>query len=215
MSLLSSRSCFVVVLAALLLLGVACGGGGNDEPVSPPDGEAPVAAESDDDAGAEPTPIATSNVEIYFPSNNGDGLIGEYREIFLTTTPGDRAKQIIADLISGPTSSDATRALPAGTQLRQVYVLSDGVAWLDFSTELTEGIGGGSTNEVLTVYAVVDSVIANVSEIKQIGFLVNGRPIETLNGHLDLRSPLKPDFTLVRGSAAVRGPASAVAGSVS
>ena len=105
--------------------------------------------------------------------------------------------------------------MPAGTQLRQVYVLNDGVAWLDFSTELTDGIGGGSTNEVLTVYAVVDSVIANVSEIKQIGFLVNGRPIETLNGHLDLRSPLKPDFTLVRGSAAVRGPASAVAGSVS
>ena len=31
-----------------------------------------------------------------------DGLIGEPHEIFVTAAPGDRAKQILADLISGP-----------------------------------------------------------------------------------------------------------------
>ena len=179
--------------AALLLLAgtIACSGGGAPE-ATPVD-------ESAETSDEEPTvaPLKRFTVEVYFPSMVGDGLVGEYREIFQTVTPGDRAKQIVADLISGPSTSEATRALPRGTRLRQVYVMPNGVAYLDFSADLAEGIGGGSMEELLTVYSIIDSVVLNVQEIKRVWILIDGQPVESLNGHIDLRRPLRPDPSLI------------------
>jgi len=164
---------------------------GAGEPVSPPVPDESIVEES------TVTPLKRHTVEIYFPSVRGNGLIGEYREIFETITPGDRAKQIVADLIAGPSTSEALDAVPPGTVLRQAYMLDNGVVYLDFSPDLTERIGGGSMGEILTVYSIVDSVVANVAEIKKVGILVNGEPVETLNGHLDLRYPLPPNRSLI------------------
>ena len=137
------------------------------------------------------------NVLVYFPSTTGDGLVGEAREIFMTAAPGDRAKQILADLISGPMAETALRALPPGTQLRQVYVLEQGTAYVDLSEDLKRGIGGGSTEELFTVYSIINSVALNIPEIRRVGILVEGQPVETLNGHLDLRRPLPPDPSVI------------------
>jgi spore germination protein GerM len=133
------------------------------------------------------------NVLVYFPSTTGDGLVGEAHEIFMTAAPGDRAKQILADLISGPMTETALRALPPGTQLRQVYVLEQGTAYVDLSADLKQGIGGGSTEELFTVYSIINSVALNIPEIRRVGILIEGQPVDTLNGHLDLRRPLPPD----------------------
>lgn len=137
------------------------------------------------------------NVLVYFPSTTGDGLVGEAREIFMTASPGDRAKQILADLISGPMTETALRALPPGTQLRQVYVLEQGTAYVDLSEDLKQGIGGGSTEELFAVYSIVNSVALNIPEIRRVGILVEGQPVDTLNGHLDLRRPLPPDPSVI------------------
>lgn len=137
------------------------------------------------------------NVLIYFPSTTGDGLVGEAHEIFMTAAPGDRAKQILADLISGPITETAVRALPPGTQLRQVYVLEQGTAYVDLSADLKRGIGGGSAEELFTVYSIINSVALNIPEIRRVGILVEGEPVDTLNGHLDLRRPLSPDLSVI------------------
>jgi spore germination protein GerM len=216
----------------VLLAGILCfaGCGSGEDPVEA-DAEAPTTDEATteetaaaDDGGevndedeeqtadSSLTPLPRRTIEIYFPSlGEEEGLVSEFREIFATATPGDQIKQILADLISGPTNDQATRALPGGTRLRQAYVLDNGVAWLDFSSELTEGMTGGSEAEMMTVYAVVNSVVANVQQVRRVGFLVNGRPVETLNGHLHLLSPLRPNFSLIIGSITVRGPARAPA----
>lgn len=64
--------------------------------------------------------------------------------------------------------------------------------------------------EILAVYAIVDSVVINIAEIDRVGILVNGRPVATLNGHLDLRRPLAPDYSLILGSMIVGRPAGGV-----
>jgi hypothetical protein len=78
-----------------------------------------------------------------------------------------------------------------------VYVLEDGVAWVDLTEELERGMRGGSAEEILAVYAIVDSIALNVPEIRRVGILVGGRPVETLSGHLDLRRPLPPDRSFI------------------
>jgi len=208
------------VLLAGILCFAGCGGGEDQveaEAEAPATDDATTEETAAPDEGGEEqtadsslTPLPRRTVEIYFPSlGEEEGLVSEFRVIFATATPGDQIKQILADLISGPTNDRATRALPGGTRLRQAYVLENGVAWLDFSSELTEGMTGGSEAEIMTVYAVVNSVVANVKQVRRVGFLVNGRPVETLNGHLHLLRPLRPNFSLIIGSITVRGPAGA------
>jgi spore germination protein GerM len=182
-----------------VLAAVACGGGDAQQtlPAEPPQAPAPPPAEEESEGEAPSQSLSRYTVKAYFPAAGGNGLIGEYREIFQTVTPGDRAKQIVAELIAGPVNSRALPAVPEGTRLRQAYVLDDGTAFLDFSSDLVEGMGGGSMEELLTVYSIVDSVVLNVSEIRRVGILVEGEVIETLNGHMDLRRPLRPNSRLI------------------
>ena len=195
-----------LLLATALLVG--CRGGGEDGAPVPQPTDPEMTTESDPDAAAEPpadveaqaTPdLETQAVRLFFPSRRENGLIGEDREIFQTASPSDRVKQIVADLIAGPNGDDAMRALPEGTTLQQAWVLDDGTAYLDFTGELSDRLRGGSARELLTLYAIIDSVVLNVSEVKRVGVLVSGRPIDTLNGHLDLRRPLPANRSYIVG----------------
>jgi hypothetical protein len=199
------------LLAALVLVLVPACDRGSPAPGPAEPAAAPPAAHAAISPSYEPPPgavgpsgedsgpgtIRRQSVVVYYPAAGGDGLIGEPHEIFMTSAPGDRIKQIVADLIAGPGTASALRAVPPGTRLRQVYVLDDGTAFIDFSADLKQGMAGGSTEELLTVYAIIDSVAMNVSEVRRVGILVDGKPIDTLNGHLDLRRPLPPDPSLI------------------
>lgn len=195
---------------ALSLFVVGCGGGRDEQTQPAAEGaEAAEAEEALPGEEVEPSldPLPRRTVDIYYPSTVADGLVAESREIFDTATPGDQVKQIVADLLSDPSHEKARRAVPAGTLLRQVYVLDEGVAWLDFSSDLTDNLPGGSMSELLTVYAIVDSVVANVPNVRRVGILIEGHQVETLNGHLSLKQPLRPNYSLVLDRKQAEGPA--------
>jgi spore germination protein GerM len=180
----------MVLVAALL---VACAGGGKSTEREPePAAASPEAAVAEAPAEA---PIAVASVTLYFPSASDDGLAVETREIVDTKRPADRGAQILAALIDGPRSEGALPAMPPGTTLRHLWVRDDGNAYADFSEELATGASGGSAEEIRTIYAIVDSLTANVPAIQRVGILVGGRQRDTL-GHLDIRRPLPPDLTL-------------------
>ena len=56
-------------------------------------------------------------------------------------------------------------------------------------------------SELLSVYSVVDTLAVNFPYLRQVRFLVEGQPVATLKGHVDLRQPLAPDFNLTRSAA--------------
>lgn len=148
-------------------------------------------------AGADPADAEEISVRIYFPSSRGDGLIAETRKILPSDNAEDRIKQILGHLLDGPAGSRVTAAVPKGTTLRQAYLASNGTAYVDLSSQLQRGLNGGSMQETLTVYAIVNSVTLNLREVRSVGILVNGQPVDTLNGHLDLRYPLRSNRDLL------------------
>jgi len=164
-------------------------------------GTVPPAPAAPGDPAAEhapaPPPAESLAVTVYYAAAAADGLVGESREIFAAAAPEDWAKQIVADLIAGPTGEAALPALPPSTELRQVFVLSGGVVWVDFSSALRSGLPGGSAAELLAVYAVVNSIALNVPGVQRVGLMIDGRPVDTLGGHVDLRRPLVPDRGLI------------------
>jgi spore germination protein GerM len=139
--------------------------------------------------------MAKASVTLYFPSAAGDTLVAETREIVDTKAPADRGAQIIAALLDGPHTEGALPAVPPGTTLRHLWVRDDGNAYADFSEELLGGTNAGSWDEILTVYAIVDSLTENVPTIRRVGILVAGQERQTF-GHLDLSRPLPPDLKL-------------------
>ena len=83
----------------------------------------------------------------------------------------------------------------SGCQKYAVQVNGD-LAQIDLGEEMIQGLPGGSNAEMTAVYSIVDSIAVNFPGIKQVKLLVGGKTVETLKGHLDLRGPLAPDFSL-------------------
>jgi len=190
----TSRGASALLLVAL----VACGR--TDRRAQPAPAADPVAGAAPAE-GETAAPLAKSTVTLYFPSAAGDTLTTESREILDTIRPAERGTQVLAELLEGPREKGALAAVPEGTTLRRLWVREDGTAFADFSDELASGLPGGSSDEILAIYAIVDSLTANVPEIQRVGILVAGRERDTLGGHVDLRRPLRPDMALAQKKA--------------
>jgi len=126
---------------------------------------------------------------LYYVSDDGSSLVGVTRELPFGGTPSEQARNIItAELAAAPSGS--VSAIPAGVSLRHLFITARGDAYVDLSHEIITGHPGGSLNESLTVYALVNALTENVREITAVQLLVDGKQVDTLAGHLDLRQPL-------------------------
>src|ERR671910_197095 len=56
---------------------------------------------------------------------------------------------------------------------------------------------GGTTNETLTVYALVSALTSNLPAVSSVQILIEGKEVDTLAGHLDLRRPIEQDLKWV------------------
>lgn len=148
---------------------------------------------ADTDAAA----LVPRDVTLYFAADNGEYLVSETRQIGCRGEEGC-VGEVVRALIAGP-QQDAVAVLPARTRLLNV-TLEEGTAILDFSPELASGHPGGSQSELLTVYALANSVAVNFPHIRQVAIRINGQLVDTLKGHVDLRRALIADFTFARQS---------------
>ncbi|MCP2519051.1 GerMN domain-containing protein [Candidatus Aminicenantes bacterium AC-335-A11] len=135
-------------------------------------------------------------VTIFFPSEEDSLLYPEAREIYLTPSLIQQAKQVILELIKGPENNHLP-TLPPTTKLREIFITNDGTAYIDFSKEIYQQHPGGSEAEIISIYAIVNSLTYNFPQIKRVQILIEGLEKETLNGHIDLTKPFSPRFNLI------------------
>ena len=136
-------------------------------------------------------------VVLFFPSKRGDRLFPERREIFDTRTNASKAKQVINELIAGPGDERLFSVLSPGVNIRNLYLSSDGTAYVDFSAEFIRDCPSGTTGELHTVYSVVNALTYNFFMISRVKILVEGHELLTLKGHLDLRKAFSGNMSLV------------------
>ncbi len=138
-----------------------------------------------------------SIVHLYFADRDNYYLMSEQRVLSHSGDPVDTARSIVEALIKGPQIS-LVRTIAAGTELRAIYVIADGVCYVDLSQAVGKDHPGGCNSELLTIYSVVNSLILNVPEIKQVKLLIDGKEVQTLAGHIDLEFPLEANMLLIR-----------------
>lgn len=143
----------------------------------------------------QPTPQITTT--LFYGSVDGQALVPLRREVPLADTPVAQGTEILkAQLAAAP--SPLVSVTPPGTRLRAFYLTSRGDAVVDLSREITSAHPGGSLMEMLTVYALVNAVTANLPKVRRVQLLVEGRETDTIAGHIDVRGPLPADRSLVR-----------------
>jgi hypothetical protein len=133
---------------------------------------------------------------MYYVAADGRGLVRREIEVPYGTDTLSRAR-IIAERQLERAPRQLLSPFPRGTRLRAVYLADGDVLFVDLSGEVTTEHSGGSLNELLTVYALVNALTTNVAEIGAVQILVDGREVDTLAGHIDLRQPLTPNLTWV------------------
>ena len=77
-------------------------------------------------------------------------------------------------------------------------VLVTGDAYVDLGGAVVTGHTGGSLDEALTVYAIVNALAANLPGVSTVQILIEGQEVDSLVGHLDLRHPLGRALDWVR-----------------
>lgn len=143
----------------------------------------------------EPPPVMRE-VQLYFATVAGDGLVAETGRIEDCQVIEDCLRRSLEALGAGPVGP-LVPVLPPGTRVQTVTI--DGTtAWVSFSRELVSGHPGGSMSELLTVQALANTLAANFPHIRQIRILIEGEPVQTLKGHVDLRGSITAEFSPAR-----------------
>lgn len=135
-------------------------------------------------------------VSLFFPDPEWDHLEREGRELERCEDLSACLRELLIELRNGPIG-DLEPVFPDGGEIPGVQVVGE-VATIDLPSDFVASVEGGSAGERLTLYAVINSVTASFPEIRGVRFLVEGKEVETLHGHLDLREPLGFDPALVR-----------------
>jgi spore germination protein GerM len=175
-----------IVLLALLAWGVTAALERLARPATPADAT-PAAAP------AETPHIAAT---LFYASAEGDSLVAVRRDVALAEGIDAQGRQIVMAQLQ-PAAAPHVSVIPKGTTLRAFFVTERGDAFIDLSRDVSTAHPGGSMTELLTVHALVNAVTANLPAVQRVQIMVDGKEVDTLAGHVDIRRPMSRDASLV------------------
>ncbi len=141
--------------------------------------------------------VSMKTVQLYYESPDLL-LVPERRDVALPQDPAFALPVVIRELLKGPANAAVPRLFPADAALRAAYYLPDGTVIVDLGgATLTAGWSTGTHQELMAIYSLVQTVVANFPDARRVRILVNGTPAETLGGHISLAHSLVPNPSVV------------------
>jgi hypothetical protein len=83
-------------------------------------------------------------------------------------------------------------------RLRELYLDSSGTAYIDLTPGRQKDVRASAWEEQLAIYALVNTLLQNFQEIKQVVLLLDGGEAQTLAGHMDLSRTFAKRMDLVK-----------------
>jgi hypothetical protein len=159
----------------------------------------PIPTQPEEAATTQP-PAAPSapriKAHLFYLSDSGLRLKPEEREVLFGEGTAEQARRIIEAQLEPP-ADPLVSAIPQGTTLKKLFLSEKGDAYVDLSVEVSRNHPGGSLDEILTVYTIVDALTDNLPAITAVQILIDGHEVDTLAGHVDLRRPLTKNLAWV------------------
>lgn len=142
-----------------------------------------------------------------------NSLLPQLHSLPLPADPEARARAVLGKLLDLYAASDSTHPVPGGyASVAEVFLLpvpgatgpdaGNQLAVVNLSGTFAAGHPSGLETESLTVLSICATLRANLPNVAQVRFLVDGQPRPTLAGHADLtRTYLTSDALPTQGTA--------------
>jgi germination protein M len=137
-------------------------------------------------------PEETRSVTIFFGNKGADAFLSEAREVPVEEGFEAQVRAVLGELIKGTQDREKVSAIPAGTELIQVYWIEDSqTLFLDFNRAFVANHPGGSAGEYFTIGTILKTISANFPQVSKVQFMVDGYPVETIAGHYAVDKPIE------------------------
>ncbi len=83
-------------------------------------------------------------------------------------------------------------------KLRAFFLDESGTGYVDLGPVPDGGIQASAREELLAIYAIVNTLCQNFEEIRQVRFLIDGKEAQTMAGHMDLSRGFTKRMDLLR-----------------
>lgn len=162
---------------------------------------APGIATSDAPVATTPAPVDPAvpriKATLYFASEDGLQLVATEREVPLAEGIVAQARSILEAQLSAEAPAPLVSTIPKGATLRGVFISQRNEAFVDLDPAIKTSHPGGSHQELMTVYTIVNALVTNLPNLQEVQILIGGQEADTLAGHVDLRRPLRKNEALI------------------
>lgn len=191
------------MLAAFTVVYTLCGTDGIEQVSVLVEGEPlvdtdkkPLGALAKDDIVNESDPIVkqdTIELVLYFPNSDATKLMRETRNVVQSdnvSTP----QLIITELMRDSSLGMHDTLFPENTKLLSVET-KDSVCFVNFSKEFLNKRSNGESEEIISVYAVVNS-LTEIDGVSKVQFLIEGQKVENY-GDMILSQPFERNENII------------------
>jgi hypothetical protein len=141
-----------------------------------------------------PEAMPTSDVTFMLANDTDGSLVGAGRRVALPTEPHARARYLLNQLLAEYAQTGSAHPIAANAGVDDVFLMplpagtagGGTLAVVNLSSGLLQAHPSGIETETMTLLSMIGTLHANMPEIAQVRFLVDGGPRDTLAGHADL-----------------------------
>jgi hypothetical protein len=163
----------------------------------PAPGVAPVDPAVTAPPAADAPAVPKIKATLYFASEDGLRLVPAEREVPLAEGAVAQARSILEAQLSAEPQAPLVATIPKGAALRGIYVSERNEVFVDLDPAIRTAHPGGSLQELMTVYTIVNAILTNLPDLQEVQILIGGQEADTLAGHVDLRRPLRKNEALI------------------
>jgi len=145
-----------------------------------------------------PTPRARVRMPLSVVAADDAHLVTVPQDMVQESSPLDQARGALDALLTLTPRTPLSSAISPGTTLLGLYATDTGDVYVDLGGDVARAHPGGTLRELLTVYSIVHTVLDAMPSATSVQILIDGREVETLAGHVDLRHPLRRAEHLTR-----------------
>ena len=137
---------------------------------------------------------------LFFASEDGLQLAPVQSDVPLADGAVPQARAILEAQLAAQPPEPLGPTIPAGVTLRGLFVSQKNEAFVDLDSAIRTAHKGGSMDELLTVYTIVNVLLTNLPALQEVQILIDGHEVDTLAGHVDLRRPLRKNESLIQAA---------------
>ena len=149
---------------------------------------------------AGPAAVPKIKATLYFASEDGMRLVPAEQEVPLAEGAVAQARAIVEAQLSATAPAPLASTIPQGAKLRGVFISDRNEAFVDLDAVIRTAHPGGTLQELMTVYTIVNALLTNLPKLQEVQLLLDGQEVDTLAGHVDLRRPLRKNEGLILSS---------------